>query len=171
MEFEHIKESVEQLNEVLRANPNEGRGLDSVATATLDEGIRTRVEGPNDWSITTDQAEEIGGDLTAPSPGWYMRASLASCDLVGLRIRAARVGIDLTDVEVTVKSESDARGLFGVDDSVPARPSNVRLHFKLSASNAGPERLKELVEWTEAHSFVGQAIREPVPMERSVEIV
>ena len=148
------------------------RGLDSVATApTTEEGIRTRVEGPNDWSIVTDQAEEIGGNLPAPSPGWYLRASLASCDLVGLTIQAARVGIDLTEVEVTVESESDARGLFGVDDSVAARPTNIRLQFKVSASYAGPERLNELVEWTEAHSFVGQAISEPMPMERSFEFI
>lgn len=88
-----------------------------------------------------------------------------------MMIRAARVGIDLTEVDVTVESESDARGISGVDESVPAGPTAFRLHFRVSASNAGPERLKELVEWTEAHSFVGQAISEPVPMERSIEVM
>lgn len=62
MDSEHIKESVEQFNNFLRANSNEGRGLDTVGTATSDEDIRTRVEGPNDWGIVTDEAEAIGGD-------------------------------------------------------------------------------------------------------------
>ena len=42
MEAEHVKESVEQFVELLRENPNEGRGPDTVATATAEEGTEPR---------------------------------------------------------------------------------------------------------------------------------
>lgn len=170
MGAQHVRESLEQFIDHLDNNPDAGRGPDTPATAIPESGIRMRVDGPNDWTVATDHAEEIGGGRTAPNPGWYWRAALASCDATVLTMRAAQVGIDLTTLEVTVESESDARGSLGIDDTVTVGPARVQLHFRLSASNAGPDRLRELVEWTEAHSPVGHAIGEPTSMEVEVTV-
>ena len=169
MSNERIREAVEQTEAHLIANPELGRGQDTPATATLEEGLRMHVEGPEDWEVATDHREAIGGTETAPNPGWYWRASLAACDATVVRIEAARRGIELTTLEVTVESESDSRGSMGLDD-VPVGPSEVRIHFHLEAEDATAEELEALVEWTEAHSPVGHAIGSAIPIESSVQI-
>lgn len=170
MANERIREAVEETEARLIENPELGRGPDTPATATLEEGVRMHVEGPDDWEAATDHRSTVGGTETAPNPGWYWRASLAACDATVVRIEAAKRGIELTTLEVTVESESDSRGAMGLDDDVPAGPSEVRIHFQLGSDDATAEELEALVEWTEAHSPVGHAIGSAIPIEPSVEI-
>ena len=170
MSNERIREAVEKTTARLIENPELGRGADTPATATLEDGVRMQVKGPDDWEVATDHREAVGGTETAPNPGWYWRASLAACDATVVRIEAAKRGIELTKLEVTVESESDSRGSMGLDDDVPVGPSEVRIHFRLGSENATAEELKALVEWTEAHSPVGHAIGSAIPIKPSVEI-
>lgn len=170
MSSERIRKALEETSARLETDPESGRGPDTPATATHVEGVKMRVEGPDDWAVATDHRPTIGGTETAPNPGWYWRASLAACDATAVRIEAARRGIELSTLEVTVESESDSRGSLGVDDDVPPGPSVVRIHFHLASDDATPEELEALVEWTEAHSPVGHAIGTAVPIEPSVEI-
>jgi len=112
----------------------------------------------------------IGGGESAPSPGWLSRAALANCDATVIAMRAAQLGVTLTTLEVTVDSESDDRGLLGMDDSIPAGPLSVRVRVRIGADGVAPERLREIVEWAEAHSPVGDALRRAVPSKAEVEI-
>ena len=80
-----------------------------------------------------------------------------------IAMRAAELGITLQRVEVTVDSESDDRGLLGLDDAVPAGPLNSRVRVQIAAEEIDSERLRELVEWADRHSPVSDAIRRAVP--------
>ncbi len=113
----------------------------------------------------------MGGSESAPTPGWLMRAALAACDATMISIRAARQGIRLTGLEVTVDSESDSRGLLGMDDSIAAGPQQVRMHVRISAPEASPERLQEIVDWAQRHSPVGNALERAVASTTTIEIV
>lgn len=113
----------------------------------------------------------VGGGGTAPSPGWFARAALASCDATVVALRAAQLGVELSALVVTVDSQSDDRGLLGIDDSIPAGPLSVRVHVRLGADGVEAERLREIVEWAKAHAPVGDAIRRAVPSKVEVEIV
>lgn len=169
MASERIREAVAATEARLEADPELGRGPDTPVTATHEAGLEMRVEGPEDWVVRTDHREAIGGTETAPNPGWFWRASLAACDATVVRIEAARRGIELRTLEVTVESDSDSRGSMGVDD-VPAGPSVVRIHFHLGAEDATDEELEGLVEWTEANSPVGHAVGTATPIETTVEV-
>lgn len=169
MDGESLRDIVEREMADLQSNPAAGRGANPPATARLEAGRRVRIEGPNGWSVVADEPASAGGRGIAPSPGWFLRAGLASCDVAVLETRSAMLGIDLTALEVRVESESDARGQYGIDDEPPG-PSSVRVTFRLSASNADADRLADLVAWTEAHSPMGHAIREPVPMDHQVVV-
>lgn len=169
MSSERIREAVEETSARLEADPELGRGPDTPATATHEEGLKMRVEGPDDWTVQTDHRETVGGTETAPNPGWFWRASLAACDATVVRVEAARREIELSTLEVTVESESDSRGSMGVDD-VPAGPTDVRIHFRLGADDATAEELEGLVEWTEENSPVGHAIGTETPIETSLEV-
>ena len=49
-------------------------------------------------------------------------------------MRAAQLGVTLSTLEVTVDSESDDRGLLGMDDTISAGPLNVRARVRIGAS-------------------------------------
>src|SRR5919106_961411 len=94
----------------------------SVAFAVVEDGLRCRVEGPNGATIHTDMPAGVGGESRAPSPGWYLRAGLASCAATLIIMRAAELGLRLRHVEVAVDSESDDRGILAMDAGVRAGP-------------------------------------------------
>jgi uncharacterized OsmC-like protein len=100
-----------------------------------------------------------------------MRAALANCDATMIALRAAELGIELTNLEVTVGSTSDDRGLVQLDDSIPAGPLKVWTDVRISAGNTPEATLREIVDWAENHSPVGDAISRAVPIEVRVEVV
>jgi len=96
----HIKESVERVIDHYTENPGDARGPGTPVTAVMEDGLRCRVETPDGTTIVTDMPTGIGGGGSAPSPGRLFRAALASCDATFVTLRAARVGIKLTTLEV-----------------------------------------------------------------------
>jgi uncharacterized OsmC-like protein len=162
-----IRSALETAAGHLAEHPDEATELDTPATAILFDGLRCRVQGPF-GELTTDMATSLGGGASAPSPGWLMRAALASCDATIVAMEAARAGIDLTKLAVTVVSESDNRGVLGVGDA-PPRPLSVRVRHEVAASNASEDELRELVHRAESRSAVGDAVSRAVAV--TTEIV
>lgn len=170
MSREEVKQRIERVSRFFAEHPEKAHSKDTPATAVLQEGLRCVVDGADSGTAATDMPKAIGGGASAPSPGWLMRAALASCDATVIAMRAAYLGINLNKLEVTVGSESDDRGLLGMDESISAGPLGLQTTVRLSASGATPEQLREVVEWAEAHSPVGDALRRAIPIEAEVEI-
>lgn len=170
MSAAHIQQCIAGVIEYLSAHPDECRYVDKAACAVLEEGLRCRAQGSNGATLVSDMPKAIGGGETAPSPGWFLRAALANCDATVIAMRSAQVGVTLTLLEVTIDSESDDRGLLGMDDAIPAGPFSVRTRVRIGADGASAAQLREIVAWAEAHSPVGDAIRRSVPSTFEVEI-
>ncbi|MFQ5955109.1 MAG: OsmC family protein [Kiloniellales bacterium] len=170
MSLDHIQNSIQQVIAYLTEHPDDARSTNAPATAVIEEELRCRVEGPGGANVVTDMPSAVGGGEAAPSPGWLSRAALASCDATMIAMRAAQEGVALTTLEVTVDSESDDRGLVGMDDSISPGPLSVRTRVRIGAAGIAPERLREIVEWAEAHSPVCDAIRRAVSTKVEVEI-
>jgi uncharacterized OsmC-like protein len=161
--MESIRGAMEQASNHLTEHPEAAKGSDSAAEAVREDGLRFRVEGP--WaSLTSDMAESVGGGASAPTPGWLLRAALAACDATLVAMEAARDGVELTDLHVSVESASDFRGVLGVDPSVPAGPLSVRVGIRLAATDATDEVLRAIVERAESRSPVRDALARVVPM-------
>lgn len=170
MTTEHIRQSIENALAYLADHPEESRYTDSSATAVI-EGLNSRVEGPGGAMVVSDMPKGVGGEDSAPSPGWLLRAAIASCDATVIAMRAAQEGIELSTLEVTVDSQSDDRGLLGVDDSVPAGPLSTRIRVRIAAKGVSPDRLHEIVEWADHHSPVSDAVQRAVPTNLEVEVL
>lgn len=141
-----VRESIEKAVQYLSANPTEARSTDSRATARLGESLRVDVEGPNGERIVTDMVGGVGGQGEHPSPGWLFRAAIASCVASTIGMETAREGIELTSLEVEVDSESDDRGILGIDESVPAGPLSTRIQVRARADGIDEGRLREILE-------------------------
>lgn len=160
---ERIAASIRAAREYLDEHPDKARSTDSSARAVVESGLRTVVEGPNSWRIETDMATGVGGDGSAPSPGWLLRAALASCDAVLIAMECAEEGVTFTRIEAEVVSESDDRGLLGLDD-VPAGPLSMQTTIRIEASDRPPVQFDAIVERALRRSPVADAIRRAVPV-------
>jgi uncharacterized OsmC-like protein len=169
MGTQEIRSAIEAAVGYLTEHPDEARYTDSQAVATIEEGLRCRVTGPDGASVVTDMPPSVGGGGSAPSAGWLFRASMASCIATVIAMRAAQQGVELSGLEVTVDSESDDHGILGMDDDVPAGPLSVRVGVRISSPDAEPDRLRAIAEWGADHCPVCDATRRAVPMTRQIE--
>ena len=102
-----IREAVGKVSRVLADQPEKAHVKNAPATANLVDGLKCLVTGPAGETLQTDMPAGVGGGATAPNPGWLMRAALASCNATCIALRAAKRGINLAKLEVTVSSESE----------------------------------------------------------------
>ena len=165
-----IATAVAGAREYLSAHPEEARYRDSAATAVIEDGLRVRVEGPDGASVITDMVSAVGGGGSAPSPAWLFRAGHASCVATLITLAAAVEGVELTRLEVTVDSESDDRGILGIDPAVPAGPLSLRVNVRIASATADEGRLREIVEWGRVHCPVDDLARRAVPVEVVVQV-
>jgi uncharacterized OsmC-like protein len=164
MSTERIRDAIEAATGYLQENPDAARSTDSAASASLVDGLVVRVTGPHGESLTTDMVPSVGGTATAPSPGWLLRAAEASCVATLIAMRAAMLGITLSTLHVEVDSESDDRGLLGIDASVPAGPLHGRVAVRLVADGVEPGMLEEIARWGIIHCPVCDALERAVPV-------
>lgn len=159
-----IGEAVTQASAYLRDHPDEARYRDSAATARIGSGLRAVVRGPGGEFVVTDMPKAIGGAASAPSPGWFLRAAAASCVASLIAIRAASLGIETGEVEVTVDSESDDRGILGLDDSIDAGALSVAVLVEFGTGGPTGEAADDLVAWAVGHCPVTDTIARAVPI-------
>jgi uncharacterized OsmC-like protein len=157
-----IAGAVARASAYLTEHPDEARYRDSAAIARLTDGLVTTVAGPGGERLTTDMPAGIGGTATVPSPGWYLRAAAASCVASLIAIRAAATGTELGAVEVTVDSESDDRGILGLDDSIPA--GALSMLVAVSIDGVRPETARALADWALRHCPVTDTVARAVPI-------
>jgi len=171
MTAESIRNSLETAIGFLKENPDFARIKNPPATAVLESRLKFRVESPKGEIIITDMAPEVGGEGSATSPGWYMRVALATCDATVMAMKAAREGIELNALEVTVDYESDARGTLGIGDSVHPGPLDMSVKVRIGADGVPEEKLRDVVKWAEAHSPVADAICRAISYSTEVKII
>jgi uncharacterized OsmC-like protein len=165
--MEEIRSAIEKASGYLAENPDAATGTDAAATAVLEEGLRFRVEGPK-GAVISDMSESVGGGSSAPTPGWLLRAALAACDASTVAMEAARDGIELSDLSVSVESDTDFRGVLGVDGGAHPGPLEVRTRIEVAAPDATEEQLREVVRRAEERSPVRDALAREVSMNTEI---
>ena len=157
-----IKGAVSGAIEYLIAHPGDAQYTDEAVTAVLESGLRVRsVAGGVE--VVTDMPTSVGGGASAPSPGAFYRAGIASCLATLIALRAAVEEVSLSRLEVTLDSKSDDRGILGADPGVPAGPLSVRAQVVIDA-DASPEQVAQLVDWATEHCPFSEALGRVVPL-------
>jgi uncharacterized OsmC-like protein len=166
-----IREAMENARAYLTEHPADAAYTDSIATARVVDGLHVRVDGPGGEVLETDMPAAVGGSGSRPSPGWYLRAAVAACAVSLATMRAAQLGATGFGCEVQVDSESDDRGILGLDDTVPGGPLSMRISFRMAADGAGLDRLEEIAVWAVDHCPVSDAMRRAVPVHIEVSFL
>jgi uncharacterized OsmC-like protein len=174
MTAENISKAMQRVRTVLARRPEVGIHADETATADWREGTRVVARHANGTQITTDMPVELGGAGNQVSPGWLLRAGLASCLATRIAMEAAAKGISLRRLEVLARSTSDARGLLGITgdggEQVTPAPLKVQLEVRMSAPNVVRERLQAMVEDSFRCSPVSAAVERAVPVALHIDI-
>jgi uncharacterized OsmC-like protein len=159
-----IAEAVANASAYLKAHPDEARYRDSLANAHLETGLVVSVTGPGGESLRTDMPKGIGGTESAPSPGWIFRAAAASCVASLIAIRAAHTGIELKSVDVEVDSESDDRGILGLDPAISAGALSIKVVVAIVAPGASRDAVEAVARWAIDHCPVTDTVARAVPL-------
>ncbi|MEA2676060.1 MAG: hypothetical protein QOJ81_201 [Chloroflexota bacterium] len=172
MTREEMRDKIQGAIDYLNANPLEARYRDDPAVAHLADPTTLKVDvtGTAGEHITTDMPTSVGGSNSTTSPGWFLRAAEASCVATLIAMRAAHQDVQLTDIKVTVDSESDDRGILGADPTAPAGPMSTRVAVRVASVGADEHQLRGIVEWAVEHCPVTDAVRRAIPMAIELEI-
>src|ERR1043165_2119449 len=143
-----IKDAFERVVKAFTAKPSMGLGT-RTSKARLVNGLTCEItEGQ--WKFSADMAEAAGGNASAPTPGVYGRAALASCLAISYKMYASKMDIAVDGIEVEVEADFDDGGLFGTTD-VRAGYTDVRYTVTIE-SEESKERITELLNEADRHS-------------------
>lgn len=151
-----------------------GRIAENPASAHL----TYRVSGSGEGSVASriragkhefvvDEPTALAGDDVAASPVEFALGALISCQIVVYRLYAQALGIVVDDIRIEAEGDLDARRLFGIDETVRAGFSAVRLVVTIDGPES-PERYAELRDAVDAHCPVLDLFANPTPV--SVEV-
>ncbi len=174
MAAQEIAAAMQRVESVLKRRPDVGLHDDSPAIARWESGTRVVSSHTNGTQLLTDMPAELGGGGEHVTPGWLVRAGLASCLATRIAMGAAAAGFELAMLEVSANSRSDARGLLGIPEAsgapVCAGPRDVQVLVRIAAPGVSPGRLRALIEDSNRCSPVSAALQGAVPITLCIEL-
>jgi uncharacterized OsmC-like protein len=135
---------------------------------TLSDDLRcTTEDGP--WRIEADLTDRLGGANAAPSPSALLRAALGSCMAMSYQLRAAKHGVPLTSVRVSIETDVALAGMLQPDATEPPGFQAVRYHVEVE-SPASLDDVLAVIDEADRLSPVLDDLSRPQVIERTVEV-
>lgn len=129
-----------------------------LTSGRVDDGLICRVEQGR-FSAVLDLGPGMGGDAAGPSPGFFARAAIAGCVSIAVKMLAARSGVALDAVDVSVETDFDDAALFGLG-SGKAAPLNTRIGIVVT-SEAPEGRVQDIVDQALANAPWFRSLQDP----------
>ncbi len=166
-DMERIKTAFERNQKAIRLRPSIGQGT-AVTKVRVRDGLTCDVEDGG-WKLVGDEGKNDGGNGEGPDPGVFGRTALGTCLAIGYMWTAAKEGVPITSLEVEVQADYDARGMYGIDDSVP--PGWTAMRYIVTVESEAPEsEVMRVLDEGDRYSSLLYSFREPIPIEREVRI-
>jgi len=151
---------------------------DRIAADVTNAHLTYRVSGSGEGAVASrivagkhqflvDEPAALAGDDVAASPVEFALGALISCQIVVYRLYAQALAIQVDDIRIDAEGDLDAQRLFGIDESVRAGFTDVRLAITLS----GPEtddRYQHLKAVVDAHCPVLDLFSNETPVSVTV---
>lgn len=163
----NIKTILERNIKAIKLRPSVGQGV-ATTTVRVREGVTCDIED-GQWKLVADESPGEGGAGLGPDPGVFGRAALGTCLAMGYKQWAEYLEVPLESVEVVVEAGYDARGMFGVDDSV--KPGWTSLRYTVNiASTAAEAKVREVIDMADRLSPLLDDFSRPLKVDRVVRI-
>ena len=121
-------------------------------------------------TITAGLHPAAGGDGSDKCSIDMLLEALIGCAGLTFNLVATAMSIPFKSVKVIAEADGDVRGALGVDKEVPVGMTQMRLSFEVD-SPATDEQIALLIKQTERYCVVFQSLRNPAPVELSVQRV
>ncbi|MFW6083814.1 MAG: OsmC family protein [Gemmatimonadota bacterium] len=167
-ETDTIRTKLERNVRAVTLRPGVGQGT-ATTTARLGPDLTCDLEDGS-YTLRAGMTEKYGGDGSAPNPGVFGRAGLASCLAINYAMWAARREVPIDELTVTVEADYDVRGELGVDDSVT--PAYLAVRVKVDVRSPAPKPVVEaMLAEGERYSAWLKMFTDPIPveLERSID--
>jgi uncharacterized OsmC-like protein len=144
-----VKEALLKSIGGVQENPDSSKVVFRAATEWV-EDMRCSASVRDFPPIAIDEPVELGGQDSAPNPVEMVLVALGTCQEIMYSAYAAVMDIPLDSVKVNARGYLDLKGLFGLDENVPAGYSRITFEAELESS-ADDETLRKLVDTVENH--------------------
>ena len=114
---EKISLAFGRTTKALELKPSLGAGT-GISKARITDGLTCEVTEGN-YILIADMPASVGGNMNGPTPGVYGRAALGSCLAIGYMMRAAKMNIPISSLEVEIQADYDDGALFGTSNAFP----------------------------------------------------
>ena len=134
------------------------------AITTLVTGTTTEVSvRVANHDFTIDEPPTLAGTNLGASPVEHLLASLGACQVITYQVWAAKLGIALDSVEVSLAGDLDVHGFFGLDPDVRPGFQSIDLTVRLHGPESS-ERYAHLTKVVDEHCPVLDVITVGVPV-------
>ena len=164
---DEIGAAIQRAEAAIVRRPTFGVGT-SHSVTTLHDGLRCSTS-EGSWAVEADLSPTLGGSGSAPTPSVLLRAALGSCMAITYRMRAARRGVELTSVRVTVETDSELAGMLFCDSSATPGYSEVRYHVEVESPD-DPELVRAIIDEGDRLSPVLDVLSRANAVRRTTEI-
>lgn len=136
--------------------------------ARLAAGTNTQVQvTAGAHSFTIDEPPALGGENTGANPVEHLLAALAACQVITVKVWAAKLGLTVDEVTTELSGPIDLRGFLGVDADV--RPGLAEIHVTTRISGPEPDGAYDtLISAVEKHCPVLDNLSGGVPVHTTI---
>lgn len=138
------------------------------ASASLVVGTTTQVSvrsGTHEYTI--DEPPALGGKNLAASPVDHVLAALGSCNVITYQVWAAKLGIIIETIDITLEGELDVQGFFGLNPNVRSGFQSIDMAVKITGPETN-ERYADLTQLVNEHCPVLDVLTAGVPVRATV---
>lgn len=161
------KIALERAEKLVTIAPEKGRRT-YANRAVIADGTRCETT-EKDFALLVDAGKGLGGGTDGPTPSTLLRSAVTSCIAIGVKLWAARRDVPIDYVEVVLETDTDARGILGLDEST--RPGFTGLRAVIDIrSPAPPEQIEEIVAISLRHSPLVDALTHANALETRTRI-
>ena len=162
--IENIKTAFERNGRAIELRPAVGRKT-AITKVRVVQGVHCEAEEGR-WKVVADASEKSGGTALGPDPGLIVRSALGTCFAMGYVMWAAHFDVPVSNIEVEIQADFDARGQHDVP-GVPPGYSEIRylVHIESDAPEADIQRV---VETADRASMVGDVFRRAHTLKRTL---
>ena len=133
---QQIQTAQNQFISELQASPERALTI-SVTRGRVEAGLTCHIQQGR-HHVVSDLGSRMGGDGAGPSPSFYARAGIVGCVAIGIKMAAARSGLDLRTVDVAVETHMDDGAMLGLGDR-SAAPLETRISIAIDTDGDAQE--------------------------------